>query len=108
MDDLSSQLKTLGLEQIPSIPDTASHPTFNQVDIYRSHIAELVAPIVGVQSAIVYNALQWTNTLSNGDLMLPVAALRLKGKKPDALATEIADKVIYFAQQAPHTHDTPY
>ncbi|KAF1354689.1 arginyl-tRNA synthetase [Delphinella strobiligena] len=92
MDELTSQLKFLGLEGIPQVPETTIHPTFNQLDIFRSHITELVVPITGAQPQIVYNALQWTQTLSNGDLMLPVPALRIKGKKPDALAQEIADK----------------
>jgi len=94
MDQLTNQLKTLGIEQIPSVPDTPSHPTFNQVDIFRSHIAQKVAPIVGVTPQIVYNALQTTQTLANGDLMLPVPALRIKGKKPDALSQEIVEKVL--------------
>lgn len=93
MDELTSQIKALGLEAIPSVPETASHPTFNQVDIYRSHIAEQVASITGVQPQLAYNALSWTNTLVNGDLMLPVPALRIKGKKPDAVALEISEKV---------------
>lgn len=96
MDELTSQLKSLGLEGIPQVPETTIHPTFNQLDIFRSHIAELVVPITGAQPQVVYNALQWTQTLSNGDLMLPVPALRIKGKKPDALAQEIADKVCYY------------
>jgi len=35
--------------------------------------------------------LQWTQTLDKGDLMLPVAALRVKGKSPQDLAKQIAE-----------------
>ena len=67
-------------------------PTYNQVDIYRSHIAELLAPITGVAAQQIYPALQWTQILEYGDLMLPVPALRIKGKKPDQLAVEIKEQ----------------
>ena len=41
----------------------------------------------------ISSRLQWTQTQDKGDLMLPVPALRIKGKKPDELATEWAQKV---------------
>lgn len=93
VEELTSSLSNLGLSKIPSVSDTSSYPTFNQIDIYRSHITELLEPITGASSKVIYSALQWTQTLDNGDLMLPVPALRLKGKKPDAMAQEIAEKV---------------
>lgn len=92
MDELTSQIKSLGLDHVPQIPEVLTYPTFNQIDIYRSHIAENLAKIVDVQVQIIYNAIQWTQTLANGDLMLAVPALRIKGKKPDAVAQEIAEK----------------
>lgn len=91
MADLSATLQSLGVSQVPRQPNT--YPAINPVDIYRSHITELLAPIAGIDPKIVHNALQWTQTLQMGDLVLPVPALRLKGKKPDELAKEIAEKV---------------
>ena len=41
VEELSSSLKALGIDHIPSVPDTSSYPTFNQIDIYRSHITQL-------------------------------------------------------------------
>lgn len=93
MDELTASLSSLGVSKVPSVPDIITHPTFNQFDIYRSHITELLVPITGVDAKIIYPALQWTQTLANGDLMLPVPALRIKGKKPDAFAQEIVEKV---------------
>lgn len=93
MDQLTASLSAMGVSKVPSVPDVVTHPTFNQFDIYRSHITELLAPITGVDAKIIYPALQWTQTLANGDLMLPVPALRIKGKKPDAVAKEIVEKV---------------
>ena len=91
LDELASLLKNIGLSEVPKEPNT--YPEINPADIYRSHITELLAPIAGVDKKIVYQALQWTNTLDKGDLVLAVPALRLKGKKPDEVAKELASKV---------------
>lgn len=105
MEDLTSSLKTLGLSSVPQLEKIATFPIYNQVDIYRSHIAELLAPITGVAAEQIYPLLQWTQVLEYGDLMLPVPALRIKGKKPDALAVEIKDKVMPSFYSLP-TRDT--
>src|SRR5579871_4596597 len=91
MADLTATLQSLGISEVPQLPNT--YPALNPVDIYRSHITELLAPIAGVDPKIVHNTLQWTQTLATGDLVLPVPALRLKSKKPDELAKEIGEKV---------------
>ena len=78
---------------MPKEPNT--FPEINPVDIYKSHIAELLAPVAGVDKKIVFQALQWANTLDKGDLIMAVPALRLKGKKPDELAKELAEKVYW-------------
>jgi hypothetical protein len=91
MDELSATLSAIGISKIPQQPNT--YPALNPVDIYRSHITELLAPVAGVDPKIVFNALQWTNTLDKGDLVLAAPALRLKGKKPDELAKDLAEKV---------------
>jgi hypothetical protein len=88
---LAEELNSIGISEVPRQPNT--YPELNPVDLYRSHIAELLAPIAGVDTKIVYNALQWTQTLAMGDLVIPVPALRLKGKKPDQLAKELSEKV---------------
>ena len=41
----------------------------------------------------ISSRLQWTQTQDKGDLMLPVPALRVKGRKADELAREWAEKV---------------
>jgi arginyl-tRNA synthetase len=91
VDELASTLKTLGLAEIPQQPNT--YPALNPLDLYRSHIAELLVPIAGVDAGVVFAALQRGNSLDMGDLMLPVPALRIKGKKPDVLAVEFAEQV---------------
>ncbi|KAF2091069.1 arginyl-tRNA synthetase [Saccharata proteae CBS 121410] len=91
MDQLAETLKNFGINEVPQAPNT--HPEINTFDIYRSHITELVAQASGVDPKIIYPVVQWTQTLERGDLSLPVPALRIKGKKPDELAKEIAEKL---------------
>lgn len=91
LSSLTASLQHFGIGSLPSFPN--AFPAHNPVDLYRAHIASLIAPIAGVTPEIVYPALQWPQTLDKGDLTLPVPALRLKGKKPDELAKDIADKV---------------
>jgi arginyl-tRNA synthetase len=64
----------------------------NPFDFYRQYIAELLAPIVERKEDELINFLQWTTTQDKGDLMLPVAALRIKGKKPQDISEEIVAK----------------
>jgi arginyl-tRNA synthetase len=79
--DLSSALSKLSTAE-----------TLNPFDSYRKHVAECIAPIVDLKPEFIASKLQWTQTLDKGDLMLPVPALQLKGKKPPELAAEIASK----------------
>jgi len=94
-DFISEKLKSLSVSDLPKFPNC--HPDVNINDIYRAHITSHLAEITGVDSAIIYPALAWTNTLDKGDLVLPVPALRVKGKKPNELAEEWAAKV-YLSQ----------
>lgn len=69
-----------------------SYPSLNPVDIYREHIATNLAPVFGVEPSAVFSKLQWTQTQDKGDLLLPVPALQIKGKKPQQLAAEAGEK----------------
>ena len=69
-----------------------SYPHLNPTDIYREHLASTIGPIVGQEPSHVFSRLQWTQTLDKGDMMLPVPALQIKGKKPQAIAAEIGEK----------------
>ena len=91
MEELTSTLKAIGLREVPKHHET--YPELNPIDIYRSHITELLAPVAGVEPKVIHSALSWTATLDKGDLLLPVPALRMKGKKPKELAEELQDKV---------------
>lgn len=89
--ELEQSLKTIGLSEIPKMPDT--HPELNPLDVYRSHIAQLLASVSDIDPKIIFPAVHRTQTLDKGDVVVAVPALRVKGKKPDALAAELAGKV---------------
>lgn len=92
MDQITSQLSKLGLSKPPTFSGVKLYPEYNPVDIYRSYIVEQIHRATGAEPSVVNGAVQWTQDLKHGDLVLPVPALRLKGKKPDELATEIAER----------------
>lgn len=91
VDDLASLLRNIGINEVPSFPN--AYPELNPVDLYRAHITELLAPITGADPKVIYPAIQWTQTLDKGDCLLPVPALKIKGKKPDETAKAIGDQV---------------
>lgn len=64
----------------------------NPVDVYRTHISELLEPITGRPANQIYERLAWTQTFDKGDLGLPTPSLRIQGKKPDELAAEWTEK----------------
>jgi arginyl-tRNA synthetase len=91
MADLTSTLASLGLDKPPSKqPDT--YPDLNTLDVYRAHITEILAPLAGVDPKIVLPAIQRTQALDQGDVVVPVPALRIKGSKPVELAKQLAEK----------------
>ncbi|KAL2880336.1 arginyl-tRNA synthetase [Colletotrichum sp. CLE4] len=90
-DQITAQLEKLSVSKLESYP--GCYPEVNPIDVYRSHITSLLQPVTGVESTIIYNALQWTQSLDKGDLVLAVPALRIKGKKPADLTAEWLDKI---------------
>jgi hypothetical protein len=86
MESFTSNLAALGISDLPSIP--SAHPDQNPLDIFRSHIAERLAPLAGVSQETVFNSLDRSNKPETGDLVLAIPRLRLKGAKP----TELGEK----------------
>ncbi|KAI4132791.1 MAG: hypothetical protein LQ338_000495 [Usnochroma carphineum] len=60
----------------------------NPVDIYRSHISDMLAPIAEKPAKDIYDRLSWTQTFDKGDLGLAVPALRVPPKEASAKAAE--------------------
>ncbi|KAI1088981.1 arginyl-tRNA synthetase [Rostrohypoxylon terebratum] len=91
INHLLSKLDNLTLDSI-SAKYPATYPEVNPFDLYRVHIAEILAPITCVAAENIRPVISWTNALDKGDFILPVPALRIKGAKPDALGAEWAAK----------------
>ena len=90
MAALEEKLTSLDLEhKLPKYPNC--YPEYNPTDVYRAHLTEILTKLTGVEASILYPALQWTQTLEKGDLVLPVPALRIKGKKAPEL-TALAEE----------------
>ncbi|PTB64091.1 arginyl-tRNA synthetase [Trichoderma citrinoviride] len=95
--------QTAGIDQLTSLVNgltlgavtekyPQAHPEINPLDFYRAHLSNVLAGISGVDAQIVYPAINWTTGLDKGDFVLAVPALRLKGQKPDALASKWAEE----------------
>jgi len=102
IEQLVGKVEGLSLETIAEkYPDC--HPEINPFDLYRAHLTNILADITGVDTKIIYPALNWTASLDKGDLTLAVPALRIKGKKPDELAAEWSAKVPAYFLMLPYT-----
>ena len=66
----------------------------NPIDIFRCYLTEVVAGLLqGVDSQIIYDSIQYTNSLNHGDLVVVVPRLRLKGAKPADVLTDLCLQV---------------
>ncbi|EJS42301.1 YDR341C [Saccharomyces arboricola H-6] len=89
-ENMISQLKKLSIAEPAVAKD--SHPDVNVVDLMRNYISQELNKISGVDTSIIFPALEWTNTMDRGDLLIPVPRLRIKGANPKELAVEWAEK----------------
>ncbi|EWC47327.1 cytoplasmic arginine--tRNA ligase [Drechslerella stenobrocha 248] len=86
IDDVQAMLAELGISD-PLPKFDAASVTTNPIDIFRSYVAEEMSKITGVNRELLYPALEWTQNMEKGDLILAVPRLRIKGD-PKALAAE--------------------
>ncbi|CUS23494.1 LAQU0S10e01706g1_1 [Lachancea quebecensis] len=87
---ITSQLQKMSIQEPPALE--GSFPKVNVVDLMRNFISLELSKISGVDTQLIYPALEWTNTLERGDLLIPVPRLRIKGSNPKDLAAEWAEK----------------
>ena len=92
IDELVKLTSDLQLDNIRDKFPTC-YPETNPIDVYRAHLTNVLEKITGVDTKIIYNAIQWTQGLDKGDLIVAAPALRVKGKKPDELVKEWEAKV---------------
>ena len=91
LDAQAGDLKGLKISEQSTHNVFASLDSINPCDTYRQHIADALASITGASASDIVQRLQWTQTQDKGDLMLPVPALRIKGK-PAEQAKEWASR----------------
>lgn len=88
---LGERLSALQIDpRLLDLPE--SHPEFNPVDIYRCFVSAHLANITGIDRNTIYTALQWTQSLERGDLILAVPRLRVKLGTPSELAKRWAEE----------------
>ncbi|KAL2192754.1 arginyl-tRNA synthetase [Corynascus similis CBS 632.67] len=92
LDGLAALLSGIGAGPIPSIAGEppVAHPLHRPIDIYRAFVADVLARLAGCETPVAYESLQIPGTPANGDLVLPVPRLRIKGKKPAEQCAELA------------------
>ena len=81
VETISDSLKQLGLSQPAAIEGT--HPQYNVVDVFRNYIAEELNRISSVDKSIIIQALDTPKVLDQGDIIVPIPKLRLKGINPN-------------------------
>jgi arginyl-tRNA synthetase len=92
---LSADLKLLGVEDSDALPSAPSEaqPLFSLMDTYKACISKCLAEISGLSPDTIFSALDRTQNLDKGDLILAVPRLRIKNAKPADLAAEWVAKV---------------
>ena len=81
----------IGLQPIPSFAE--ADLLNNPVDIYHAYLAKHLQTIVEGEDSLVYNSIQPSNTIENGDLDIVLPKLKLPGISPKELAGELLKKV---------------
>lgn len=89
VETISDSLKQLGLSQPAAIEGT--HPQYNVVDVFRNYIAEELHRISSVDKSIIIQALDTPKVLDQGDIIVPIPKLRLKGINPNEKSKEWAE-----------------
>ena len=92
MESITHALASIGVNDLPHI--AAAHPSENPLDIFRSHIAERLAPLAGVAPDIVFAGLDRSIKPETGDFVFAVPRLRLKTPGgPAQLASQLQSQV---------------
>lgn len=104
IESLEAQLNKLGASSIKEILEDLKLPSDDgrilsrPIDIYRVYLASILVKLTEeCPPVLAYESFQLTSVLSNGDLILPVPRLRLKGKTA-------TDQCIHLATNFPDDH----
>jgi arginyl-tRNA synthetase len=91
---LQAFVTEIGLEPLPYF--AAADVLNNPIDIYHSYLAEHLQALVECDPHLVYNSIQLSKTIEDGDLDIVVPKLKLLGVSPKELAGELLKKVGRF------------
>lgn len=95
ISSLNALLKSLHHDEtIPHIQDALV--LSNILDLYKSFICKNLAQANGLSPEAIFHSLDRPQTLDQGDLVLPIPRLRVKGANTSELGNEWARKVINF------------
>ncbi|KAL5321423.1 hypothetical protein ACEPPN_009381 [Leptodophora sp. 'Broadleaf-Isolate-01'] len=84
---LQAFVAQIGLEPLQTFAkaDTLNNP----LDIYHSYLAESLQALVECDPDVIYNSIQLSKTIEDGDLDIVLPKLKLDGIKPKELAFEL-------------------
>lgn len=99
---LQAFVAQIGLEPLQTFAkaDTLNNP----LDIYHSYLAESLQALVECDPDVIYNSIQLSKTIEDGDLDIVLPKLKLDGIKPKELAFELVktvSQVLYFCYRQP-------
>lgn len=83
---LFNELRTISR----SMPN--AHPNDNILDLIRLYISNGLCQVSGIEVPKIFNALNWSTNLKDGDFILPIPKLGIKTDNPDSTATQWSQK----------------
>ncbi|CAK9438762.1 uncharacterized protein LODBEIA_P29860 [Lodderomyces beijingensis] len=87
---ITGELSKLGLTQPEAVKQ--SLPDYNIVDVFKNFIADEFSRITKVDKSVVFDALDTPKVLDQGDLIVALPRLRLKGINPNDKAKEWSEQ----------------
>ena len=88
---LNAFVADIGLGPIPVF--AAAQILNNPIDLYHSYLAEYFQTLVECDPNLVYDSIQPSRDVENGDLDIVLPKLKLPGANPKELAGELIKKV---------------
>ncbi|KAI5966321.1 SYR1 [Candida pseudojiufengensis] len=87
---ITKELENLGLQQPSTIKD--SLPNYNIIDVFRNYISDELNRITEIDKETIFNSLDNSKLLDQGDLIIPIPKLKIKGINPNEKSKEWSGK----------------
>ncbi|KAK9459014.1 uncharacterized protein V1516DRAFT_693085 [Lipomyces oligophaga] len=92
IEEITAKVSALGFDKPSLYPAPTLNLSGNPFDLFRSHIAALLAPISGVAPDLLVTSLENTLLPERGDMVIAIPRLRIKGQDPEQLAAKWAEE----------------